>query len=204
MSDPLTPDPPIDTLWMKGCLERLRAGDAAAQNELVLRAGDRLEALARRMLRRFPNVAGHEQTADVLQNGVMRLLRALQRMEPASTRDFFNLAAVQIRRELLDLARKYRRPERRPGGFGGSGDDDGSALEPAAALERDVEFWAGFHQAVESLPVEEREVVGLIFYHGMDQAEIATLLGVSDRTVRRWWSSACETLREKAGEQPRE
>ena len=34
---------------------------------------------------------------------LLRLLRSLQAIRPGSTRDFFNLAAVHIRRELLDL-----------------------------------------------------------------------------------------------------
>jgi RNA polymerase sigma-70 factor (ECF subfamily) len=185
---------------MKGCLERLRAGDAAAQNELVLRAGDRLERLARRMLRRFPDVARREQTGDVLQNSIMRLLRALRTVEPATTRDFFNLAAAQIRRELLDLAKRRLRPDRAALGLEGNG--GGPRPEPAApAYERDLDDWAAFHEAVEGLPAEEREVVGLVFYHGLGQAEVAALLGVSDRTVRRWWSSACEALRGRAGNQ---
>ena len=146
MTDPRAPGPPVDTLWMKGCLERLRAGDPAAQQELVLRAGDRLERLARAMLRRFPVVAGREQTADVLQNAVIRLLRALRRVEPDTTRDFFNLAAAQIRRELLDLARKYRRPERRARTLEVCEEFDDEGGGPRSEPEDgDQELWSKFH-----------------------------------------------------------
>jgi hypothetical protein len=37
-------------------LERLRAGDEAARNEVINHACERLEALTRRMLRRYPRL----------------------------------------------------------------------------------------------------------------------------------------------------
>jgi RNA polymerase sigma factor (sigma-70 family) len=46
---------------------------------------------------------------------------------------------------------------------------------------------SAFHAAVEQLPDAEREVVELTFYHGLTQPEIAELLGVDERTVRRRW-----------------
>ena len=48
--------------------------------------------------------------------------------------------------------------------------------------------------------VDEREVVGLVFYHGWTQAKIAELFQVDDRTIRRRWSSACQRLRDLIGE----
>src|SRR5262249_4460895 len=65
----------------------------------------------------------------------------------------------------------------------------------AFALER----WAAFHEAVETLPAEQREVVGLTFYHGWTQAEIAALFAVDERTVRRRWQAACVKLNEALG-----
>jgi hypothetical protein len=58
-------------------LERFRAGDRAAWEEMHCHVGARLEALARRMLRGFPEVRRFEATPDVLQNATVRLLRAL-------------------------------------------------------------------------------------------------------------------------------
>ena len=51
-----------------------------------------------------------EQTDDVVQNALVRLRRALETTSPESVRSFVNLAAVQIRRELIDLARHYHGP----------------------------------------------------------------------------------------------
>ena len=59
-----------------------------------------------------------------------------------------------------------------------------------AALDR----WSSLHAAVEKLPVEEREVFGLTFYHGWTQQQIAELFGIDVRTVRRRWQAACLAL----------
>jgi RNA polymerase sigma-70 factor (ECF subfamily) len=58
----------------------------------------------------------------------------------------------------------------------------------------DLEKWTAFHEAVERLPVERREVVSLIYYHGWTQAEVAKHLGMSKRTVQRHWAAAMVTL----------
>jgi DNA-directed RNA polymerase specialized sigma24 family protein len=39
-----------------------------------------------------------------------------------------------------------------------------------------------------------------VFYHGWEQQQIAEVLGVTDRTVRRYWRSACQKLSEALGE----
>jgi DNA-directed RNA polymerase specialized sigma24 family protein len=47
---------------------------------------------------------------------------------------------------------------------------------------------------VERLPAEEREVFGLLFYHGWTQPQAAEVFGVSERTVNRRWLEAQVTL----------
>jgi RNA polymerase sigma-70 factor (ECF subfamily) len=176
-------------------LTRYREGDTAALDELLRRIGERLERLAGKMLRGFPGVREREQTDDVLQSALLRLTRALRAVRPASTADFFGLAAEQIRRELLDLARYHRRragvnqplPD-------GSGPLD--PIDPNAPDPQDLGRWSALHEAVERLPSELREVFALTFYHGWTQAEIAALLAVSDRQVRRLWRRACLRLNE--------
>ena len=56
-------------------------------------------------------VKEREETGDVLNAAVIRLLRAMEAVSPETPRQFFALAALQIRRELIDLARKYRGPQ---------------------------------------------------------------------------------------------
>ncbi len=189
----MTPPSSFDSARMHGYLDRYRAGDREAANDLLLRVGGRLERLAGQMLKRFPNVKRWVDTDDVLQSSLLRLLRSLHALAPANTREFMSLAALHIRRELLDLARHFRR---RAGQFGAAG--GGAApveeLPSPEGPEDDLTLWVGFHEAVERLPAAEREVVGLTFYHGWSQADIADLFGVDERTVRRRWRSACEKL----------
>jgi hypothetical protein len=53
------------------------------------------------MLGMFPGAHREEQTDDVLQSAAKRLSRALKEVMPRDTHDFFGLAELQIRRELL-------------------------------------------------------------------------------------------------------
>jgi RNA polymerase sigma-70 factor (ECF subfamily) len=146
------------------------------------------------MLAGFPGVRVREQVEDVLQNALIRLTRALRQEVPPSVKDFFGLAARHLRRELLDLARGHARrptaplakepPER-------AGDD-------SAELDR----WAALHEAAGRLPAELREVFSYTFDHGWTQDQIAELLGISERQVRRRWVEACLRLKAAVGDLP--
>src|SRR5947208_1773826 len=93
-------------------LDRLAAGDASATDRLIEHSLRRLYRLAHHLLRaRFPHVRRWYETDDVVQAAAVRLSRALKAVKPASPRDFLNLAGVQIRRELTDLARHEYGPE---------------------------------------------------------------------------------------------
>jgi RNA polymerase sigma-70 factor (ECF subfamily) len=197
----------LETVWMHGRIARWQAGDRDAADELVRAVAGRLQYLAHRMLGGFANVRREADTADVLQGSLLRLLNTLRTIQPASTRDFVNLAAVHIRRELLDLARHCAVRKRVAADGGAGGDSRGDILAAAAAPDTppdELELWSRFHEAVERLEVEEREVVSLTFYHGWTQGQIAEVLQVDERTVRRRWQSACLKLhRMVGGELPR-
>jgi RNA polymerase sigma factor (sigma-70 family) len=195
----------VHTTRLHAWIDGLRAGDRRAVNDLLRGVGGRLERLARRMLKGFPNVKRWADTDDVLQGASLRLLRTLEQIRPESTRDFFNLAAVHVRRELLDLARHYRgRGGAKDGGVPPGAAGRPTEVAPAPADDSDeMDRWQAFHAAVDALPPTEREVVGLAFYHGLTHARIAQLLQVTDRTVRRYWKSACRRLNESlAGRLP--
>jgi RNA polymerase sigma-70 factor (ECF subfamily) len=195
----------FSTRRMHRWLDSIQAGDRAAENELLSHVGQRLERLARKMLRRFPGVKRWADTGDVLQNATLRLLRALHEVRPADTREFFSLAAEQMRRELLDLSRHFYGPEGEGANHAtvaGAVDSEAAAgHQPATPDDADdLERWCAFHEAVAHLPAEEREVVGLVFYHGWTQAQIAELFQVDVRTVRRHWQAACMRLMDRVGE----
>jgi RNA polymerase sigma factor (sigma-70 family) len=190
------PDSSFSTKRLHKWLDDLQAGDPAAKEELLRSVSGRLERLARKMLRSFPGVRRWAETGDVLQNASLRLLRALAEVRPASTREFFALAAEQMRRELLDLSRHFYGPEGQGANHASQAapkDSPAAACEPPQRADDapELERWREFHEAVEQLPAEEREVMGLTFYHGWTQAQIAELFQVDERTIRRRWQSAC-------------
>lgn len=191
---------PFNTPEFHRLLARIRAGDPAARDELLRACQDRLERLARRMLKGFPNVRRWADTGDVFQNAAMRLLRALEQMDVADTRALFNLAATMIRRELLDMARHFGGPEGVGANHASHAPGSNSPFVPdrpdSSADPRKLERWTALHEAVERMPVEEREVFGLVFYHGWTQAQVGTLLNLDPRTVRRRWRAACQALHE--------
>jgi RNA polymerase sigma-70 factor (ECF subfamily) len=193
---------------IQGCLDRLRSGDAAARDELLAHAAERLTRLTRKMLRDFPGVHRWEQTDDVLQNAAVRLCRALAEVQPATVGDFFRLAAALIRRELLDLARRYAGAEGLGGHHArvaGSGQVGAETLGPDPADSTHdpdrLAAWTNFHREVEALPGEEREVFDLLFYQGLSQAEAVLVLGISQRTLQRRWRAARLRLSQALGEE---
>src|SRR5688500_2621094 len=99
------------TAYVQLCLDRLKGGDAAARDDLIRTAADRMLLLTRQMLRRYQGVARWEATDDVCQNAMIRMCRALEQIVPPAPLDFFKLASTQIRRELIDLARHYHGPQ---------------------------------------------------------------------------------------------
>jgi RNA polymerase sigma-70 factor (ECF subfamily) len=187
-------------------LERHRAGDPSARDGLIGLAQGRFVALARAMLRRYTHVRRWEETDDLLQAALMRLHRSLAQVQPGSVRHFDNLAAAQIRRELIDLARSHFGPE----GLGARHHTD--ATDPAGRLAAvadetgkpgSLEGWAAFHEAVDRLPEPEREVVNLLWYDNLTHAQAAEALGVTTKTVQRRWASARLLIRDALhGESP--
>jgi RNA polymerase sigma-70 factor (ECF subfamily) len=194
-------------------LHRLKAGDEQARDALLAHACQRLRCLTRRMLRSYPGVRRWEQTDDVLQNAMIRLNRALSKVPLDSAQHFWNLAAQQIRRELIDLARHYLRTAG-PGNKhhtearGRAADDPGGLLQAQAGHRAhepgSLEDWTAFHEQVEALPEEEREVFNLLWYEGMTQKEAAAFLGVGLRTVKRRWQVARVLLRQALAGRPKD
>jgi RNA polymerase sigma factor (sigma-70 family) len=197
--------PPIaqsfDTQRLHHYVQQWQGGDARAADALVRAIGERLERISRSMLRRYPAVRSCADTADLLQGSLFRLLKSLQRIQPESTRHFFNLAAVHVRRELLDLGRRF---SQKNNVHVAVGDCAGAVVRPgpveAPGEDDDLDLWCRFHEAVDRLPEAEREVMGLAFYDGWTQAQIGELLEVDERTVRRRWQSACLRLQEMLGD----
>jgi RNA polymerase sigma factor (sigma-70 family) len=191
-------DAPLHTVHLQDWLERIRQNDHKARNELAAAISQRIEALSRGLLRRFDNIRCDVDTLDVAQGAMVRILGAIKDREKRfdSARSFMTFAAACIRSELLDLARRYGSAKRGGGRAASTIRGLQGNREPIAPLpaQEDLELWTRFHEKVAELPEQEREVVGLKFYHGWTEPQIAELLEVSERTVRRWWVSASVRL----------
>ena len=100
---------------------------------------------------------------------------------------FYAVAAETMRRILVDRARR-----RRAGKHGGALERvEFDAVEVALPADDDVVLQV--HEALQQFEAEDPEkarVVKLRFFVGLENAEVATLLGVSEKTVQRHWSFA--------------
>lgn len=194
---------------LAGCLDRLAAGDLAARDTIIELVGERLRILAHRMIARFPNVRRWEETDDLFQNAALRLHRSLGQMRLTEPRSVLAIAATELRRELLDLARKHSGPWSEAAHHATNSVFDSQAarhghqaVDRAGDHDEPLERWTTFHDAIESLAPEEREVFQMVWYLGCDQKTIAATLGCCARTVKNRWRSARETIRARLDGDP--
>jgi len=164
-----------------------------AREELVALAADRMRALAHRMLAGSARVRRWEETDDVVQGALLRLHRALGAVTPNDAQHFLRLAALQVRRELIDLTRRHGHAGSMAANHDTNAVGDASArqhvdvaADQGTASEQLAE-WTRFHELVESLPDDERGLFEMVWYLGLSQDEIAAALDCSPRTVRRRW-----------------
>jgi RNA polymerase sigma-70 factor (ECF subfamily) len=166
----------------------LATGDEGARRELIDASYERLRQLAATILResfpRLKHAPALVQTTDVANEAAEAMYRVLDEVRPATPRDYFALAAQRMRWLLLDRARKLEQERRHLAVHGA----------PAEAQERRADsqstLLSALYEHVAALPEREREVVDLIYFHGVSQATAATVLGVTERTVRRTWTLA--------------
>lgn len=196
---------------LEDCIRRLNEGDSLARSELLNLTCDRLLKLTHRIKQSYPGVGRWEQTEDICQTASLKLYEALHDVSLTDARHFFRLAAKKIRETLLDLARHYQGPL----GTGANhatmppiapGDSFiPSPLDNAefSADPRRIAEWTEMHKAIEALPDESREMFDLLWYHELSQEEVAKLIGLSTRQVKRRWREAKLQLAERMnGESP--
>ncbi|MBA4017943.1 MAG: RNA polymerase subunit sigma-70 [Pirellula sp.] len=172
-------------------------GDAPADSiirALLARSVRRLQMLCSALLHQsYPRLTYPPlncQADELLSAVVERLLKSLEKIQPATVRQFFALANQHIRWELNDLARRLDRNE-----------PDVELLDSLAVAPSNSE--SGLSQntrrmlkAIEDLPEIEREVFSLVRIQGMTHAEAAEITGVSLKTVQRRLNHAVLLLSE--------
>ena len=190
------------------CLEQLNSGDLSARDRIVEVCGERLRHLTHKIISRYPGVRRYDDTDDVFQGAIMRLHRALGQMALAgeSPRSLMALGAIQIHRELVDLARRYAGPSSYQANHGTNvfhdGDDARYFVDDAAVEEEPLDRWERFHAAVEQLSPEQKEAFRLVWYLGADQKTIAAVMGCSERSVKNYWRQARDAVKAALGGEP--
>ena len=166
-------------------LLELRSGDRTALDRLFPVVYDELRRVAHRQLtaERGDHTLG---TTGLVHEAYLRLVDQT-RVEYRDRRHFFALAARAMRRVLVDYARRYRAQKR--GGAASPVSLDEGAL-PAAERADNV---LALDEALSRLAqLDERlsQVVECRFFGGYSEEEIAEVVGVDARTVRRDWVKA--------------
>jgi RNA polymerase sigma factor (sigma-70 family) len=179
-------------------LARLRAGEGGAFDDLIRLAYDWLGRRVAALLRSYPSV--RLPPDEVLHDRVLARLRtALASATPPTCEELARLADRHIRWALRDLVREQRG---RTGvvsieaASGVEGGWEGPADPTADGLADFLDHCerAEFHSAAAALPEPLRRVFCLRYYGGLSEAEVATDLGVSDRTVRSHWRQAIDAI----------
>ena len=175
------PDEPI-TRW----LEASRRGDAGARARLLEAVYAELRRSASRELRRFRGVETIGTTA-LVNEAYLRLLSG-DRLDFESRVHLLSVAAIAMRRLLVDRARERMALKRGGGARPVPLDTEAEALADRASLEV-----SRLDDALTDLEREEprlARVVELRYFGGLTEEEVAAALEVTDRTVRRDWTKA--------------
>ncbi len=177
------------TIW----LGRLSEGDDTALDHVVRLLYDEMRSLARQRL--HSERADHTLAATALVNEMYLKLSSQRRINAEDRVQFLGVAAVTMRRVLVDYARARTRAKR-GGGLRPVPLED---VEPFLSIEESDEILA-LDVAIErlaKLDARAAKVVVQRYYAGLSVAETAQLLDVSTKTVQREWVAAQAWLRKE-------
>ena len=174
-------------------LGEIGRGQKQAVNDLLPLVYDELHRLARSYFRRERGEHTMQPTA-LVHEAYIRLVD--QRAPLESRGHFMAVAATQMRRVLLDYARKHHAARR-------GGDDQKVLLEDTMAIceQRPVDMIL-LDSALEKLNIldsKQAKLVELRFFAGLSLEETAAVLGVSESTVTRDWRLARAWLFRRLG-----
>ena len=168
-----------------GLLRAWSGGDQAALDRLAALVYDELHHMARRYMK-------NERTGNTLQttalvNEVYLRLVDVKNIDWQQRAQFFYISAQMMRRILVDAARAR-----------GSNKRGGAAVKvnvdemPVMSPERDASLVA-LDEALEAFATtapRQAKLVELRYFGGLSEEEIAEVLKISPRTIRRDWEFA--------------
>jgi len=179
-------------------LRRMDSGDDRAAGELMPLVHSELHAIARRLM--HDQRVGHTLQATALLNEAYVRLVGEGVSEFADKRHFLKVAAAAMRTVLVDHARRRDARKR-------CGDQQREAFEGidelAAVFEERAWDLLALDEALGQLAQVDEElarIVELRFFAGLENSEVAEVLGCSTRTVERGWATARAWLGNALGE----
>ena len=174
-----------DSHAITALLDRWRRGDQESANELMRLVYGELHRIAAREMRREHGEHTLQTTA-VVHEAYLRICRS----EPIDWKDrahFYAVAALQLRRVLVDHARRVQ-SEKRGGGVVKAPlwDSDGPAIcvdDRVLAVDQALD-------RLEALDLRAAKVVELRYFGGLSDEEAAEVLRISVTTLKRDWQFA--------------
>jgi RNA polymerase sigma-70 factor, ECF subfamily len=178
-------------------LTQLSEGNRDVEARLIPQIYDELRRVAGRYMRR--ERANHTLQPTALVNEAYVRLVQEPHFHWKSRAHFFATAAQLMRHILVDHARARHAGKR--GGFQNQVTLDENLLQ---ASSHSIDILA-LHEALDRLSAldpRQGRIVELHFFGGLSFEEIASVLEVSERTVKRDWSMARAWLRSEISKQP--
>ena len=169
---------------MTALLQRVARGDKAAEADLLPRIYQELHHMARSYLR--GERTEHTLQATALVHEVYLRLIANQKVDWQGRAHFFGLASQTMRRILVDYARQRAAGKRNAAGR--------VSLDEGLLISEDMcDLVSDLDEALDRLAQlnpRQAKVVELRFFSGLKEDEIAEVLSISERTVKRDWRMA--------------
>ncbi len=166
-------------------IEAMRQGDPRASEQLLILVYNELRQVAAQMMSREPPGQTLQPTA--LVHEVWLRLGADVQPPWVNRAHFFGAAAEGMRRILVERARRRRRVRH------GGGLERVQFDEVEVVTEVADDKLLQVHEVLDALENEdptEAQIVKLRFFVGLRSVEVASALGISERTVRRHWTHA--------------
>ncbi len=187
----LAPPPLAD----QALLERLRAGENAAYDDLVRQTGGRLLVVARRMLTR------EDEAQDAVQEAFLSAFKSLDRFDGRSQLATW-LHRICVNVCLMRLRTRRRKPETTIGDLLPQFLEDGHQKNPAqvwkpigaSGIEKE-ELRATIRAKIDELPETYREVLLLRDIEELGTEETADLLGLTEAGVKTRLHRARQALK---------
>ena len=173
---------------------RAQKGDQDASRKII-------EALHRPVLAtiyRFLGPRWSGEIEDVAQDVFLKVFRAIDRFEPERNVKFSTWVYTFVRNHCFDLTKRRRISTRSLSGEDGDGLQElpGGGPPPSMQAENQ-ELGMQIERAIAKLNEDQRMVFILREYQGLDYAQIAEVMGISEGTVKSRLHRAKEALRDR-------